>query len=390
MQSRLARVGRAFAFASAALAALLITGCGGGGGGSAGAPEVAAGTATASGAVTVGPPSPSKITATRVVGERITEATFTGVVTGDVASLQDKQIYLTVEDPSQLFQETAYLTLTRTATGLNYSLVLGGRDLTTSGHFTGNLRILACVDPACRQPLGGTPLVVPYDVTVQEGLTLSRQDVSVTVPFGTVTPVETINVGWPSAAANGWILRGTTPYDPQVPVHLDVLDGIGAWTTSPVLRLQMQLAPPGTYTDTLEVMSTAKYANGSEHDYKKTVTIHYTVTPNPAVDYGVWPAAQIQLTHKASDNTVSYYNYRVVTNIGISASFLGVDYLSGAGSTGPTNGWWSEFPYRGSFQTCVDNKCLQPGVYTAQLRYRLTTPSGTRDIAIPVTLTATP
>jgi hypothetical protein len=320
----------------------------------------------------------------------MTPVTLTGVVTGNVDTLQNASIAIVVEDPSKLFAETGYLTLVRTTTGYTYEVVLPGRPLTAAGHLTGNLRIFACLDTACKQPLGGTPLVVPYEVTVEDGLTLSRQDISVTVPFGTVPPIETVDVNW-SSTNIGWIPANSTPYNPYAQTYVSFLQQGGVRHKEHALQIRIKPAPPGTYTETVSVRSIALFSDGSSHDFDKTITVHYTVTPNPSVDYVVWPAPTIELTQSASDPYVRDYNYQVITNTGVSASFLGVDYLSGAGTTGPATSWWDEYPFNGSYHSCVGSSCLVPGVYTAQVRYRLTTPSGaTRDIAVPMRLTVGP
>jgi hypothetical protein len=357
------------------LAALLIAGCGGGGGGSGGD------TNNGSSAVTVGTPTPAKITATKIVGDSLGIIKFTGNVTGNIDSLQGKPIAVVVEDPAQLFMGTGQLTLVRTASGAAYELSLAGRPLSTGGHLTGTIRIFACLDATCQQTLGGTPLTVPYDLNVED-LTLSRQQINLTVPFGTVPAVETVNVSWPSQV-EGW-LGGTSSMFPG-----NLLNGYGTWSTDHQLRIEMMPVQPGTYIGTVNVKSFATLADNRRVDFEKSVTVNYTVTPNPDVDYVVWPAATIQLTQSASDPLVHRAYYILVPNTGVSVLFLGVDYLSGAGTRGPATSWWDE-SFR-EYHTCVNyTDCLAPGLYTAQARYRIVSPKGSRDIAIPVNLTVTP
>ena len=377
------------------LMALLVAGCGGGGsgGGSAGSgsgPGGSGSVGSPAGAVTVGAPTPAKVSATKVVGDTMDSVKLTGAVTGDVESLQNKSVTVMIEDPSQLFQGTGYLTLVRTATGFSYELDLPANQLKTSGHLAGNLRVFACLDTACKQPLAGTPLTVPYDVTVEEGLALSRQDVTVTVPFGTVPPPEIVTVGWSQTFGKGYIINNTTPYNPYVPTYVSFDQSAGTLLTAPQLQLKPQAAPPGAYTELVEVRSNPTLADGRTPSFVKTITVHYNVTPNPGLDYVTFPAGPIELTHSASDRAVRYYNHRLVLNTGVTAAYLGVDYLSAAGTTGPAASWWDEYPYNGSYHSCVGDLCLTPGVYTAQIRYRLTTPTGTRDIAVPLKLTVTP
>jgi hypothetical protein len=365
------------------LAALLIGGCGGGGGSGSGT------SSSGSNAVAVGPPTPAKITATKTVGDSLGIVKLTGKLTGDADSLQGKAVTVVVEDPAQLFSSAGALTVARATSGLTYELTLAGRPLSASGHFTGNLRILACLDAACQQPLSGTPLSVPYDLTVEDGVTLSRQEINITVPFGTVPAVENVEVGW-SSLTSGWTATTKTPVNPYSADFVSILNGTGTgkWLTDHQLQLQALPRQPGTYTATVSVRSVAVLPDNSRPVFEKEIAVRYTVTPNPDVDYLVWPAPPFEVTHSASNELLRFHSHSILPNTGGTIFFLGVDYLSGAGTQGPATRWWDE-PYGGAYFTCSDT-CLLPGLYTAQIRYRITLPNGTRDIAIPVRMTVTP
>jgi hypothetical protein len=144
------------------LAAIFLAGCGGGGsyGGSGGS------AVTAADAVTVGPATPSSIRATKRVGEKMDNVDLRGGLSGNVDSLQNAAVYALVEDPDGLFGQQAVVVLQRGSAGYNYTVNLVGQTLTRSGHFAGNLRLFACLDTQCKQPLAGTPQSIPYDVTV--------------------------------------------------------------------------------------------------------------------------------------------------------------------------------------------------------------------------------
>lgn len=113
-----------------------------------------------------GPATPSAIGANQRPGATMDDVVLRGALGGNVAGLNGVAVYVVVEDPASLFQSQAPLTVQAEGAGYAYTLRLTGKALTTAGHFTGNLRIFACLDTQCKQPLGGTPLSVPYDVTV--------------------------------------------------------------------------------------------------------------------------------------------------------------------------------------------------------------------------------
>ena len=86
--------------------------------------------------------------------------------------------------------------------------------------------------------------------------------------------------------------------------------------------------------------------------------------------------------------------FGLVTNAGVTAPLVGVAYLTGAGTTGPVKNWYFDAakPYARSCtgDFFVESPCLTAGVYTAQLRYRLKTPSGERDVLYPIAMTVVP
>ncbi|MED5621844.1 hypothetical protein [Ideonella sp. BN130291] len=364
--------------------ALLLAACGGGGGGSSGPSSVSVGRA-----------SPASISGEVMVNERIPSVHLTGTLSGDVESLQGKPLYVVVEDPASLFESTATLMVLRQGVGYSYTLDLYPKPLPTAGHFTGNLRIHACLDNQCNQHLAGTPMAVPFDVTVLAGLTLSRNEVTLNVPFGTVPDPQAIDVAV-SKYSTGWVANNTTPYVYGVPKTTSVLPAQGMLLTAPQLTLQWLPAPPGTHEETVKVQAQAVLPDNRHLSYEQSIAVHYTVTPNPAVDHVFWPAGGLVVQQSRTDKLIHEVSYGIVTNTGVTAALVGVEYLShpaGSGPNAPVNSWWSEYPYR-EYHACVgigaSFDCLVPGVYAAQVRYRLTSAGGTRDVLYPITLTVTP
>lgn len=122
-------------------------------------------------AVTVGAPQPSTITGQVMRNGRLAATSgssiaISGTVGGDIFSLAGATLYVIVEDPSSLFESGASVQI-MPGDPWRYQLLLQPRALPTAGRFTGTLRAFACTDPACNTRLGGTPLLIPYDVTVR-------------------------------------------------------------------------------------------------------------------------------------------------------------------------------------------------------------------------------
>ncbi|MBC3875153.1 hypothetical protein [Undibacterium flavidum] len=388
-------------FAVVLSVAALVSGCGGGGGGNS-----TSSTVTTMTTVTVSAPSSMPVIAsTKLVDEYYDDIEFSGTISGNLDSLNGKTVFVLVEDPANLFQAEGYLIIQRLASGSTYILRLIGKQLKVAGHFTGNVRVRACLDAACTQPIAGTPLLLPYNVKVEAGLTVSRNEINVTVPFGTVPPPEMVDIGY-SSLGKGWVANISSPYRTIVEEHtlsignttyyypyptIGVLPRQGTILQDKQMQIQIYPSKPGNYFHTVRVSAVAT-SPGRELIFEQTVNVRYNVTPNPAINSLFYPAT-LDFMQKQQTSTMEY-NYQLVTNIGIASEFVGIEYLSAAGTTGPVNSWWSEFPYR-SAATCISNyysgmSCLTPGVYTAQVRYRLITPKGTLgDVLYPIRMTVT-
>ncbi|MES2015288.1 MAG: hypothetical protein V4484_02235 [Pseudomonadota bacterium] len=364
-------------FVGALLIAALAAGCGGGA------------DQSPNHQISVSKPNVAPITGTRVVGDYLPTVLLSGTVSGNLEALNGISLHVALESPVKLFVPSS-LIIERTATGATYKLALYGDVLRTPGHFTGNLIIRACLDDACTLPIDGTPISIPYDVTVQAGLTLARKEVTVSAPFGTTPSREAIAVAY-SSGSNGWYAGLSTPYDPYAgPSTIETVPTPNNFHSTGPLLIDFFPATPGEHVETLKVYTYAIYSDTTQGEFNETVTVRYTVTPNPAVDAVFHPAATNFVQKRQT--TILYYPYRVVANTGVAAQWMGIEYLTSAGTTGPVSSWWDESPYQ-SAHTCVGEltevNCLAPGLYTARVKYRLTTPTGTRDVYYPINMTVT-
>lgn len=380
--------------ATALLAAFVLIGCGGGSGG--GSPGGSSGGANPAenlppSPITLSRPGPISIRGTAVVGGYMAAPPLTGTVTGNLASLYPNDVHFDVTDSQGLFQGGNFY-LDTSVTPATYRAIFFQENFTTPGHFAGSLRLRLCLDRACTQPFSGAPIVVPYDVTVQAGLALSRSVITVSAPFGTVPASETVDVTT-SIASTGWTANRTTPEvlgfrSPRI----DVVDpGLHRRTGN---QLQLRFLPerPGEYIETFKVSAYTSYPGNSPvnpgREFVETITVRYVVTPNPAVDIVFFPAS-LDITQK-QETLNRYYPHYFTTNTDVRADFDGIEYLTSAGNAGPYNSWFDESALQ-SLHTChgPPTACLVPGLYTARLRYRLTTASGARLVYFPINLTVT-
>lgn len=389
----------------------LLSACGGGGGGGT-TPAVVAPPPPAP--VTVGAPGVTTLNATVLQGQALQPVVLRGALTGGVESLEGRPVYVQVVDPAELFQPAALLAVERLPTGWQYSLDLRGRVLTALGQRTGALQVLACLDAACTQPLAGTPVQVPYTVNVVAGLALATDLIELSVPFGTLPAVQTVGVTL-SGLSDGFVARNATPYDPNRLQSAIVAAG-GAFNAAGLrvngaenslrqpagpLSITLLPAPPGRVEETITVSSNVVQGPGQGSTlFERNITVRYTVTPNPALDHVFYPP-RLDLTRSASDTTVAFHGYSLVAGTGLVAVLEGVDLLTrpGGANTGPVGSWLQNSASLSS-AVCTSStapagvglvySCLQPGLYTAQVRWRLQGASSSRVVAFPVTLNVTP
>ena len=118
-------------------------------------------------AVTVGAPSPASLTRTVSAHQVISNATFSGTVSGDVFSLAGQTIYLVIEDPLGLFVPGGSLQVVPSGSGWGYNLTLTTGALARTGRFADKLTIYACLDAQCGTRLAGTPITITYDISVR-------------------------------------------------------------------------------------------------------------------------------------------------------------------------------------------------------------------------------
>lgn len=129
----------------------LLSACGGGGGGGGGSDA-------APPAVTF---SPGSFTVTTIEG---TSAAGSVQATASDPSAFASLVYVYVVDPTHLLNGTIGLS---PVDSRSYSASLATATNVPAGHYTGAFTVQLCKDSACATPLPGSPVKLPYDITVR-------------------------------------------------------------------------------------------------------------------------------------------------------------------------------------------------------------------------------
>jgi hypothetical protein len=242
------------------------------------------------------------------------QLSITANASGDLDSLSGRTVYVFVEDPDQLF-DVASGSLTMQSNGQVDLSISSRAELNTVGTFRGPMRVSACLDAACRQPLGGSPIVVPYTINVLPGLALAQSAPPLSiVAFGERLPSWSSAVMLPSGATDfGLQLRAVSGQgDGTNLVELTRLAGS--------INLSGRRAPVGDFAVELEVQATGVTSSGAQRtqsiartfQYRVTGPAQLTVLYEPSTVTFTAPAGQTQqtattdVTSLASNGSVYY------------------------------------------------------------------------------------
>ena len=187
--------------------------------------------------------SPSRIDAAIFPGQPTNSVTLLGTVRGDATQLAGKTLYIIVEDPHSLFRSSPQVTLS----GTTVRVVLGGNTLTTLGVREGNLKIYACLDPSCATQLGGSPILLPYKVSVVGDAAVDTSSVSVQSTYGSVPASRTVGVTLPAYTAMWGIRHLCCSFKIAPTASTQLGNTVGTVT------LAFLPAAPGNYSDQIEV-----------------------------------------------------------------------------------------------------------------------------------------
>jgi hypothetical protein len=202
-------------------------------------------------------------------GDSLFPWSVTADAVGNFSTLNGQSLFVVVEDPDGFVERVNVpSTLQSTANILSISpkSVYPG-----PGVYTGPLSISVCLDSNCSARLGGTPVVVPYRITVLQGprATLSNPTVvrstpntAVRIPFQVSLP--NLVTFWDVQVSAGSIMP--TPFS----VEADP-------TSQTSFVLVAPSAPAGTYVATVSIRASAGKPSGGGQFLSKSYTVNYEV-----------------------------------------------------------------------------------------------------------------
>ncbi len=350
---------------------IAVSGCGGGGGSGGGAgPSVRL-------------DSPASIAAEVRQDANMPNVSLVGSLVGDISSLSGKTLYIVVEDPAQLFEADPFVTY---ASSTSLSINLIGRAMVVPGVRQGQMRVFACLDPACATQLSGSPMAVPYRVDVLPGLTLASSTLSVNTTFGNPEVQRTVTLGLP---------RDTISFAAVATSSGAIVASSAVNGSNGDVAIRIPPAPPGRHTETVRVVAvTADLAGQPGRTYEKFITIEHVVADDPSVNVVFSPAETVS-NRVQGDILDKEERYTAVLRPGATLDLLGAEYLAApAAAAGhvQVNAWWLVTQQSTStcFNTISSSDCLPAGTYTARDRYRLTVNGVASEVTHPITLNIAP
>lgn len=199
---------------------------------------------------------------------------------GDLTTLNGRTLYISVEDPDG-FVESAALQTSVSASG-NVLQIEPKTFGPPPGRYTRGLRVFVCLDSACAQQLAGSPIAVPYDITVLQGLKINSNTlVSLASTPNTPTQVQvpiTLPVGLRtyesphSQAGEPWVEKGAIFFQPAIDWQI----ALGATPTATIVG---NPAVAGIYSTTLSLHAQVISPRGRPLRLTAQVPVSYTVAP---------------------------------------------------------------------------------------------------------------
>ena len=290
---------------------------------------------------------------------------------GQVEQLQGRVIHVVVEDSASLFQPKADVRLL--ADPFRAEITLHHRRMDAVGRFRGDLKVHVCLDPDCASELGGSPLVVPFDVTVLPALQLEREFVHIALPFGTTPPVQTVKVTLPRSTQR-WLVN---PSGRRGRDDLHMTANF-TQTTSPdgtggLLTFDIKPSVSGRHSQSFDVTAVMEMQDGSSRASRKTITFLYDVRPDPQLSHVFMPPAG---TYVLSGEAL-FQNIPNPMLADVASEMLAVEYVfhpEAANGHPLANSWLVTLPGL-EIRACTDGPgtgtCLPRGTYVAKVPYRL-------------------
>lgn len=321
-------------------------------------------------------------------GATVPDVVLSAQVSGNVAVLDGKTLYVLIDDPIGLFTPTP--SIGYDAGTQRASIVLAGRPQTVAGQRGGRLGVRVCLDAGCQTQLTPAGYGIDLAITVRAGLRTSPQQITVRVPFGTLPDPSLVRIVVPEG-------RSASEFDAGIVAGPD---------NSPVFDLTRQLTPGaegvlvaprllpvGRYERRLGVGALgADLGPGGVHVYLDEVALVLEVEPS-SVDFAVLPSSLAFAFDHGTQGIRPFTVGAVAQNGRFELDPVVYDNSSDPpdAATSPLrNTWLSTAGDSWGVEVCRGATCLPRGSYRATLRFvRYTTagfPTGLT-VDVPVALT---
>jgi|GEM_PF-3092585 len=374
------------------LAILLATlvGCGGGGGGGDGGGPPAAPD------VTLVEDAHATWTATSSTGRSFDMQRITGHATGDVSQLSGRTIYVQLSGATGLVDPAPHILVD--ATG-NFQVEIDGTPLATAGDYTGQVSVTACFDLACNQRLKGSPVTLPYHLTVLQDLVAPTAPVTAQTTFGKLSTGLDIPFTPPSNLIGS--VRAASIYGVTRTPSTAAFAGFSASATVSSttgqgnVHVDLGAGSPGVFQGTIVVAADWTGPDGRQLTSTRQFDVQYTIAADPSVD--LWMTGSGDLSIPQGQVLIDFVDgqYALYLPDGTSPAITGTGttYLSApAAAAGKTlvHSWHELVPQLANYICINMTDCLPPGIYTAVDHYHYTKDGATVNYDVPVTLTITP
>lgn len=347
---------------------VLLASCGGGGGGGGGGDGGDPGGRPSS--VSIGPLSPSTLSATLAEGDtRIAAPLF---VTANYTGTTSGTVYILIDDPDRIISN-AIPGIGPTTASLTFEVA---KTLPAPGRYTKPVTVRLCGDAGCVVEFGGSPQTVAKDFTVQ-GVGVSASTLNFKGEVGMGAPAQTITVT-PSAGTSFDVVNTNFQQEPKNPADFTFLDDVfDVKRTDATLQIKPKPAPAGRYTLTKTLGS---------GNARKTITAVYEVAGKPATAFTLSASSLNARPNPDPNNPDIYVTFDVLMSIPYKT--LGAKAILDTPASAPnwlyTKDYLSFFPpgseaNNGLHVTMNFNKCgffgstncLGRGTYTATVRVEL-------------------
>lgn len=324
--------------------------------------------------------SPQRISATLFPGQQMNSITLSGGVSGDIRQLAGRTLYIIVEDPHALFNSPPGVSIGTSSV----QVFLSAKPLAATGIREGSLRVYACLDAACGTQLAGSPLLVPYRVSVIPQVVTDQNRVVVQSTFGQVPVERTVRVTLPPGTTDWGVETFGARYTRATTTN-QLGNSVGTVTFG------FGPAAPGSWSDLWSVTGTASDGAGSSRRFSTDIRVEHTVIDSATATVSMIPAETRVTVQQGDAERTTVRQPVVIARAGASVTRRGVEYLTWPAGVSEQDrfSWWSGY-FDSEVTTCWYRGCLPAGTYTGRVVYSVTQGTGTTSVYHPITMRIVP